>query len=231
MTLLNWNLLSRVKRYAGPTTFSRRLPTLGSSQSEPSSSPSPYFRQVRKKTRTQSHQCIKHQWTISFDSLPLDLIVCFKRDWLPHRSKAWLNFQLIFFSLWLCFVFLSSFIHCISNEYLYHSLRFLLLMTGIILFTVINFDDMPALVTSIMIGIAIVFCGTTAVQNVYLWQQEKTRANKDRLAMNLSRISHPLLLNNTFSNTSIKPNQTQSVYFPQLELSTLVWFTREIEPA
>jgi hypothetical protein len=95
-------------------------------------------------------------------------------------------------------------------------------MTGIILFTVINFDDMPALVTSIMIGIAIVFCGTTAVQNVYLWQQEKTRANKDRLAMNLSRISHPLLLNNTFSNTSIKPNQTQSVYFPQLELSTLV---------
>lgn len=39
-----------------------------------------------------------------------------------------------------------------------------------ILFTFINCDEIPALITSIIIGIGIVFCGVASVQNVYLWQ-------------------------------------------------------------
>ncbi|XP_053201480.1 homeobox protein 5-like isoform X2 [Panonychus citri] len=41
--------------------------------------------------------------------------------------------------------------------------------TGVILFTFINFDETPALITSVIIGIGIVFCGLASVQNVYLW--------------------------------------------------------------
>jgi len=102
------------------------------------------------------------------------------------------------------------------------SLFIFYLTSGVILFTFINFDEMPALVTSIVIGIGILFCGIAAVQNVYLWQKEKTRANKETLAINLSsRISHPVLLNNT-PPAANKTNQTHSGYFPFVELSTLV---------
>jgi hypothetical protein len=40
----------------------------------------------------------------------------------------------------------------------------------VILFTFVNFDEVPALATSVMIGIGIIFCGIASVQNVYLWQ-------------------------------------------------------------
>lgn len=51
--------------------------------------------------------------------------------------------------------------------------------TGVILFTFIHFHELPAIITSIVIGLGIVFCGVASVHNVYLWQWEKTRATKE----------------------------------------------------
>ncbi|CAG2163776.1 unnamed protein product [Oppiella nova] len=75
--------------------------------------------------------------------------------------------------------------------------------TGVILFTFVNFDEVPALATSVIIGLAIVFCGIASVQNVYLWQWEKTKASQE---MSESRIIH----------------LRDSGYLPTIELSTLV---------
>lgn len=52
----------------------------------------------------------------------------------------------------------------------FKSFFYCLILKGVILFTFINCDEIPALVTSIIIGIGIVFCGVASVQNVYLWQ-------------------------------------------------------------
>lgn len=75
--------------------------------------------------------------------------------------------------------------------------------TGVILFTFVNFDEIPALATSVIIGIGIIFCGIASVQNVYLWQWEKTKASQE---LSQSRISQ----------------LRDSGYLPTLELSTLV---------
>ncbi|RWS08948.1 hypothetical protein B4U79_12218 [Dinothrombium tinctorium] len=75
--------------------------------------------------------------------------------------------------------------------------------TGVILFTFINFDEVPALTTSVIIGIGIVFCGVASVQNVYLWQCEKTKASQE---LSESRISQ----------------LRESGSLPPIELSTLV---------
>lgn len=46
--------------------------------------------------------------------------------------------------------------------------------TGIILYTFTQFHSTPAIVTSILIGIGILFCGGAMVHNVFIWQKEKT---------------------------------------------------------
>lgn len=51
--------------------------------------------------------------------------------------------------------------------------------TGVILFTFIHFHELPAIVTSVVIGLGIVFCGVASVHNVYLWQWEKTCATRE----------------------------------------------------
>ncbi|KAG8182278.1 hypothetical protein JTE90_029350 [Oedothorax gibbosus] len=63
-----------------------------------------------------------------------------------------------------------------------------LFFTGIILFTFIHFNEVPAMATSIVIGMGIVFCGVASVHNVYLWQWEKTRACKDLQRSRLSQL-------------------------------------------
>jgi len=62
----------------------------------------------------------------------------------------------------------------------------------------------PALITSVIIGIGIVFCGIASIQNVYLWQWEKTKASQK------------------LSETQLKKIKDYG-YLPNLELSTLVW--------
>ncbi|KAH9401303.1 hypothetical protein TYRP_002901 [Tyrophagus putrescentiae] len=49
--------------------------------------------------------------------------------------------------------------------------------TGVILYTFVNFDEVPALVTSLIIGLGIIFCGVASVQNVYLWHHNSSNIN------------------------------------------------------
>lgn len=49
-------------------------------------------------------------------------------------------------------------------------------LTGIILYTFIQFHSTPAIVTSVFIGLGIIFCGCAMVHNVFVWQKEKTNA-------------------------------------------------------
>ncbi|XP_047004887.1 uncharacterized protein LOC124623141 [Schistocerca americana] len=49
-------------------------------------------------------------------------------------------------------------------------------LTGIILYTFIQFHSTPAIITSVFIGVGIVFCGCAMVHNVFVWQREKTNA-------------------------------------------------------
>lgn len=51
-------------------------------------------------------------------------------------------------------------------------------LTGMILYTFIQFHSTPAIVTSVFIGLGIVFCGCAMVHNVFVWQREKTNAIK-----------------------------------------------------
>lgn len=54
-----------------------------------------------------------------------------------------------------------------------------ILFSGIILYTFIQFHSTPAIVTSVFIGLAIIFCGCAMVHNVFIWQREKTNAVKE----------------------------------------------------
>ncbi|KAL9872006.1 uncharacterized protein ACN2A1_014835 isoform 2-T2 [Glossina fuscipes fuscipes] len=47
-------------------------------------------------------------------------------------------------------------------------------LTGIILYTFNHFHSTPAIITSVLIGLGIVFCGAAMVHNVFVWQKEKT---------------------------------------------------------
>ncbi|XP_022240234.1 uncharacterized protein LOC111085529 [Limulus polyphemus] len=62
--------------------------------------------------------------------------------------------------------------------------------TGVILFTFIHFHEVPAIITSLAVGLGIVFCGVVSVQNVYVWQWEKTQASRERVESRLSQLRH-----------------------------------------
>ncbi|XP_065200675.1 uncharacterized protein LOC135831815 [Planococcus citri] len=51
-------------------------------------------------------------------------------------------------------------------------------LTGVILYTFIQFHSTPAIITSVLIGSGIIFCGCAMVHNVLVWQREKTNAVK-----------------------------------------------------
>ncbi|KAK0161549.1 hypothetical protein PV327_010008 [Microctonus hyperodae] len=51
-------------------------------------------------------------------------------------------------------------------------------LTGMILYTFIQFHSTPAIVMSVFIGLGIIFCGCAMVHNVFVWQREKTNAVK-----------------------------------------------------
>ena len=42
---------------------------------------------------------------------------------------------------------------------------------GIVLFTFLHFNETPAIVTSVVIGLGIVFCGGAVIHNVFVWQR------------------------------------------------------------
>jgi len=105
-----------------------------------------------------------------------------------------------------------------------------LFLIGIVLFTFLHFNETPAIVTSIVIGLGIVFCGGAVIHNVFIWQREKTVIRKGstsilngtgkdaykRTSLGQSHIVLPhatLDLSNGFNGT---------ITAKSLELSTLV---------
>lgn len=90
--------------------------------------------------------------------------------------------------------------------------------TGVILYTFVNFDEIPALITSVIIGIGIIFCGVASVQNVYLWQWEKTKASQDMRQSQQAAMSTITNGQHHMTTGSIIHNGS---HYP-LELSTLV---------
>ncbi|XP_060516135.1 uncharacterized protein LOC132695714 [Cylas formicarius] len=77
-------------------------------------------------------------------------------------------------------------------------------LTGIILYTFIQFHSTPAIVTSVFIGLGIIFCGCAMVHNVFIWQKEKTNAVKE-LALRHDTTQH----NSFHSVASHQPQTTQ----------------------
>lgn len=65
-----------------------------------------------------------------------------------------------------------------------------LVPVGIILYTFTQFHSTPAIITSVLIGFGIVFCGCAMVHNVFVWQKEKTicvrHQNQSHMPLNLS---------------------------------------------
>lgn len=53
-----------------------------------------------------------------------------------------------------------------------------LFLIGIVLFTFLHFNETSAIVTSVVIGLGIVFCGGAVIHNVFVWQREKTVIRK-----------------------------------------------------
>ncbi|XP_020797925.1 uncharacterized protein LOC110176052 [Drosophila serrata] len=64
-------------------------------------------------------------------------------------------------------------------------------LTGLILYTFSHFHSTPAIVTSILIGVGIVFCGGAMVHNVFVWQHEKTISYRSA-PLGLSQLLTPL---------------------------------------
>ena len=42
---------------------------------------------------------------------------------------------------------------------------------GIVLFSFLHFNETPAIVTSVVIGLGIIFCGGAVIHNVFVWQK------------------------------------------------------------
>lgn len=69
------------------------------------------------------------------------------------------------------------------------------LFSGIILYTFTQFHSTPAIITSILIGIGIVFCGCAMVHNVFVWQKEKTICVRNQNPLNLTANSQISAIN------------------------------------
>ena len=69
---------------------------------------------------------------------------------------------------------------------------------GVILYTFLHFDSTPAIVSSVVIGLGIVFCGAAVVHNVFVWQKV--------------RLHHSITVKPGFSHTTY-------IYIPKLDLN------------
>uniref|UniRef100_A0A182P403 Uncharacterized protein n=1 Tax=Anopheles epiroticus TaxID=199890 RepID=A0A182P403_9DIPT len=80
-------------------------------------------------------------------------------------------------------------------------------LTGIILYTFTQFHSTPAIVTSILIGVGIVFCGGAMVHNVFVWQREKTISVR-QTPLNLNLTLSPQI--STISTAAAAAHQYQN---------------------
>lgn len=85
------------------------------------------------------------------------------------------------------------------------------IIPGIILYTFTQFQSTPAIITSILIGLGIVFCGAAIVHNVFVWQKEKTICGRQS-AMSISNVSatSAMLGNQTLLTPITPPMQFMS---------------------
>jgi len=106
-----------------------------------------------------------------------------------------------------------------------------LFLIGIVLFIFLNYSMTPAIVSSIIIGCGILFCGAAVVHNVFVCQQEKSvvRSSGDRSILQTNSkdkahdtqyLSHITLPHATLDLSSSGLNGT--ITARNLELSTLV---------
>ncbi|XP_063709021.1 uncharacterized protein LOC134837569 [Culicoides brevitarsis] len=94
-------------------------------------------------------------------------------------------------------------------------------LTGIILYTFTQFHSTPAIVTSILIGIGILFCGGAMVHNVFVWQKEKTISVRQMaMPLNISAISQGTTpyLNHQLNSTATSNHQVS--FNPNLTYNT-----------
>ncbi|CAH4023085.1 uncharacterized protein LOC123706766 [Pieris brassicae] len=96
-------------------------------------------------------------------------------------------------------------------------------LTGIILYTFIQFHSTPAIVTSVFIGVGIIFCGCAMVHNVFVWQKEKTNLVKafrtQEIAMNTS---NGVVMNGHLNNTGVGNVSFHSMTAPYTHPITLL---------
>lgn len=100
------------------------------------------------------------------------------------------------------------------------------------MYTFTQFQSTPAIVTSVLIGVGIVFCGGAMVHNVFIWQKEKTNCIRQaplNLNLNLtppiSTITPPAQFSNYTGNhihSHNHLNHTPLTHISQLSHTTPV---------
>ena len=95
-----------------------------------------------------------------------------------------------------------------------------IILSGIILFTFLNVDSTPAIITSVMIGLGIVFCGAAVVHNVLVWQRVSEREEIAFLPayvvcgfMFCSIRNDYFTVKKTYFVVSFKPNEIDLFYY------------------
>lgn len=104
-----------------------------------------------------------------------------------------------------------------------------LFLIGIVLFTFLHFNETPAIVTSVVIGVGIVFCGAAVIHNVFVWQREKTalrKSNSSVVAGSLKEIKNRSLTQSRIllphATLDLSNGFNGTIMAKSLELSTLV---------
>ncbi|XP_038221783.1 uncharacterized protein LOC119839546 [Zerene cesonia] len=96
-------------------------------------------------------------------------------------------------------------------------------LTGIILYTFIQFHSTPAIVTSVFIGVGIIFCGCAMVHNVFVWQKEKTNLVKAFRAQEVTmNTSNGVIMNGHLNNTGAGNVSFHSMTAPYTHPITLL---------
>lgn len=91
---------------------------------------------------------------------------------------------------------------------------------GIILYTFTQFHSTPAIITSILIGVGIIFCGAAMVHNVFIWQKEKTICVRNQplnysMQSQISAITPPSqFLNHNHTNATGTNHQMTNGHLP-----------------
>lgn len=89
------------------------------------------------------------------------------------------------------------------------------------MYTFTQFHSTPAIITSILIGVGIIFCGAAMVHNVFIWQKEKTICVRNQplnysMQSQISAITPPsqFMNHNATSNATGTTHQMTNGHLP-----------------